>query len=167
MTNIIFDTETTGLFDSLFERVLCVCVHNADTGEVKSFVDEDESKILDEFFSYLSSLENPVLFGYNSDAFDLPFIVRRAVVYKKRIPKFRSVDLRKKVNGFTYSYNNRMKGSLRDWAAVFKIPVATDGGAEMFRLFREKKFGEIRDHCLEDIKITTKLYEHANACGIL
>lgn len=167
MVNIVFDIETTGLFDNLFERIICICTHNIETGELKSFVGDDEKKILDEFFTYLSSLEDPILFGYNSESFDLPFIVRRAVVYKKRIPKFRSVDLRKKVNGFSYSYNNRMKGTLHDWAGVLNIPVTTIPGSEMFKLYRDKNFDEIKNHCLEDIKITTKLYEHAAECGII
>lgn len=166
MTDIIFDIETTGLFDSLYERILCVCAHNTTTGETKCFIDEDETKIIDEFFSYLSSLKDPTLFGFNSESFDIPFMVRRAVVYKKRVPKFRSVDLRKKVNGFFFSYNNQMKGSLRDWAEVFNMPVSTNPGSEMFKLYKEKRFGEIKEHCLEDIKVTTKLYEHVKFCGL-
>ena len=167
MVNIIFDIETTGLFDSLFERVLSICTHNTDNGEIKTFTGEDEQKILTDFFSYLSSLEDPILFGFNSESFDLPFIVRRAVVYKKRIPNFGSVDLRKKANGYAYSRNASTKGTLRDWANVFNIPIQTDAGSEMFKLYKDKRFGEIERHCLEDIKVTTKLYEHIKETGIL
>jgi 3'-5' exonuclease len=165
--DIIFDVETTGLMDNLFERLICICVHNVDKNEDKVFVGEDEQKILTDFFSYLNSQDSPRLIGYNTSGFDIPFVIRRAVIYKKKVPTFNHADLRLLANGFFYSYNKMEKGRLRDWAHVLGIPVQTDGGSEMFRLYSEKKFEEIKNHCLEDIKITTKLYEHVKAAGLI
>lgn len=167
VTRIIFDIETTGLLDNLFERIICISTYNTSTNETKSFYGPDEKQILEEFFAYLSSLKDPVLVGYNSESFDLPFVVRRAVVSKKRIPKFGSVDLRKVVNGFFYSYNRMEKGKLRDWAQALDIPITTDGGSEMFKLYAEGRFEEVKNHCLEDIEVTKKLFEHAEFCGLI
>lgn len=167
MTRLIFDLETTGLIDNLMERILCICVYNVEANESKTFVGDDEGKILQDFFDYVSSLDTPNLIGYNVDSFDLPFMVRRAVVHKKKIPWFTNTDLRKVANGFRFSYNRNEKGKLRDWAAILGMKVDTLPGSEMFKLYHEKKFNEIEKHCQEDIEITKKLYEHVEACGLV
>jgi len=167
MTRLVFDLETTNLIDNLIERIICICVYNIDTQETKSFIGDDEGKIIQDFFSYISSCNSPNLIGYNSDSFDLPFLIRRAVVYKKRIPWFSTTDIRKIANGFKYSYNRNEKGKLRDWAVILGMNVDTAPGSEMFKLYSEKKFAEIEQHCLEDIKITVKLFEHVEACGLV
>lgn len=167
MTRLIWDTETTGLIENLIERIICICCYNTDNNEVKSFCGEDEKKIIEDFFEYVKSLNSPHLIGYNCDSFDLPFVVRRAVVHKIRIPVFSTTDLRKVANGFKYSYNKHEKGRLRDWAMILGMKVDTLPGSEMFKLFSEKKFDEVEKHCLEDIEITKKLYEHVEACGLI
>lgn len=167
MTRIVWDAETTGLIDNLIERIICICAHNLETNETKCFSGEDEAKILSDFFSYISSCDSPNLIGYNSDSFDLPFLIRRAVVYKKRIPWFSTMDLRKIANGFKYSYNRNEKGKLRDWAVILGINVGTAPGSEMFKLYSEKKFAEIEQHCLEDIHITKELFLRCKECGLV
>lgn len=167
MVKILFDIETTGLIENLIERIICICAYNVDTKETKSFCGEDEAKILEEFLAYIAACNSPHLIGYNIDSFDLPFMVRRAVVHKKRVPSFYNTDLRKVANGFKYSYNKHEKGRLRDWAMILGMQVDTLPGSEMFKLYSEKKFDEVEKHCLEDIEITKKLYEHVDACGLI
>jgi len=167
MTRCIFDLESTGLLDELFNRIICICTYDIETKETKTFIGEDEGKILDDFFNYINLLKWPSLVGYNIDSFDIPFIIRRAVINKKRVPRFFNLDLRKIVNGFKYSYNKMEKGRLKDWAAVLGITVNSSPGSEMFKLYSEKRFDEIEAHCLEDIEITKKLYEHADAAGLV
>ena len=167
MTNILFDIETTGLIEDLLERIVCICAYNINTNLTKCFSGEDEAKILSDFFVYISSCESPNLIGYNIDSFDLPFVVRRAVVHKQKIPWFNTVDLRKVANGFKFSYNRNERGKLRDWALVLGMNVGTPAGSEMFKLYHEKRFKEIEAHCIEDIEITKKLYEHVEACGLI
>ena len=171
MARLIFDVETSGLIENLMERIICICVYNLETKETKCFSGEDEAKIIEDFFAYIKSCDqynNPVqLIGYNSDSFDLPFLIRRAVIYKKRVPYFVTADLRKLANGFRYSYNRNEKGKLRDWAVVLGIPIKTESGAEMFKYYYEKRFDEVEKHCLEDLEVTKKLFEHVDACGLL
>jgi uncharacterized protein YprB with RNaseH-like and TPR domain len=166
MTPLIFDLETLGL-EGLFDRIVCICVHNINKKEDKSFCGEDESKVLEEFFEYVKSQDNPCLIGFCSSSFDIPFFIKRAVIYRRRIPKFSNIDLRKIANGFFYSYNNYEKGTLRDWAMVLGIKVETLPGSEMAKLYTEKKFDEIEKHCKEDVLITSRLYEHIEACGLI
>lgn len=163
----IFDLESTGLLDNLFERILCICVYNVDTKETKCFTGKDEQLILIDFFNDLKLYDDITLIGFNSESFDLPFIIRRAVVHGLYIPTFRSKDLRKIVNGFNFSYNRNEKGKLRDWATVLGIPITTENGSEMFELYKKEEFGKIRDHCIEDLKVTNALYERVDKCGLL
>lgn len=167
MTRIIFDVESTNLIDNLIERIICICCYNVDAQEMKSFSGEDEGKILSDFFGYVSSCKSPYLIGYNSDSFDLPFLVRKAIIRKIKVPHFNTLDLRKVANGFKYSYNRNEKGKLRDWAVALDIPVKTNCGADMFKLYTEKKFDEIEEHCKEDVLITKELYERARACELI
>ena len=168
---LVFDIETTGLIENLMERIICICVHNMDTKETKSFCGDNEEKIIEDFLKYVKSCDQfnvpPHLIGYNIDSFDLPFLVRRAVIYKKKIPYFINTDLRKVANGFRYSYNRNEKGKLRDWAVVLGMKVDTSPGSEMFKYYYERKFDEVEKHCLEDLEITKKLFEHVDACGLI
>jgi uncharacterized protein YprB with RNaseH-like and TPR domain len=170
MTKIIFDIESTGLIENLFERIICIGIYNLDAEEKKVFQGEEET-ILQDFFNYVNSCnklnEPPILIGFNSDSFDLPFIIRRAVIYKKKVPYFINLDLRKIINGFKYSYNRMEKGRLKDWAKALGIPVETSPGSETFRLYCEGKLDLIAQHCLEDVRITKKIYEHADSCGLI
>ena len=172
MVNLIFDIETTDLMGNLMERIICICVHNLANKETKSFSGEDEGKILEDFFNYIKSCdkglsEPPRLIGFNSDSFDLPFIIRRAIVHKKKVPYFLNWDLRKIANGFKYSYNRNEHGKLRDWAVVLGVSINTSPGSEMFKYYYEKRFDLVEKHCLEDVEVTKKLFEHLQACGLL
>ena len=81
-------------------------------------------------------------------------------------PKF--IELLNKFNNVVrYSYNRNEKGKLRDWAVVLGIPIKTESGAEMFKYYYEKRFDEVEKHCLEDLEVTKKLFEHVDACGLL
>jgi len=168
MTKVLFDLETTGLIENLMERIICISCQDCDTGKVLSFCGADERKVITEFYDYLSKLDNPILIGYNSDSFDMPFLIRRSVVYGIKVPYInRTVDLRKLANGFKYSYNRNERGKLRDWAAVWGMPVETESGCEMFKLYTEGKFDEVQKHCEEDLKLTFKLLEHVASAGLL
>jgi len=62
-------------------RIVCLGIKN-DIVE-KVWLDEDERKILEAFWSYLDGLpEPPVLTGYNIDYFDVPFLRFRTLVHK-------------------------------------------------------------------------------------
>lgn len=159
-----WDLESSGLLDNLFERIICICVQNLDTKEIHTFCGKDEKKILEDFYKLVDS---SCLYGYNNQSFDDVFVTRRAVVLGVKVTNYTSIDLRKIVNGFKYSYNRYEKGSLRDWAVALGEKVETHNGSEMFKLWKEGETEKIKAHCLEDIKITRKLYERCKECGLI
>jgi len=161
--NIIFDLETTGL-DPLDSRIVCVSINEIGTNEIRTFIDIDEKKVLTDFWETVG--KNSKLIGFNSEGFDIPFLIKRSLINKIKINSFKSEDIRKTVNGFWYSYNSRSKGTLGDWAKILGMAVETDAGSAVPLLFAENKFDEIKMHCEEDIKITKKLYELCEFCNI-
>ena len=166
---ICYDIETTGLL-AFEHRILCISIIDADTSEIKSFCEDDEEKLLKDFFEEVKDVKNFV--GYNSQSFDAPFILQRCLFYGiKLTPEFlninRQVDLRKHALGFFLSYNRFAKGKLTDWAAKLGLPVETSSGEHMPKLYLEGKWDEIEKHCLEDIKLTLVLYNRLLLCGVL
>lgn len=165
MIDAIFDCETTGL-DMNKDRIICICVNNVEMKEKKTFMGEEKT-ILEDFWGYVRKFECVRLIGFCSESFDIPFLIRRSLMHAVRIAKFQSIDLRKISNGFFYSYSKFQKGDLEFWAGVFNIPIRTDGGEMMLKLFVERKFKEIEEHCLEDINITSHLYERCKHCNLI
>ncbi len=159
----IFDIETTGL-DPMDSRVVCISINEIGTDEIKTFIDQDEKKVLTDFWAEVGS--DIKLIGFNSEGFDVPFLIKRCLINRIKINSFRSEDIRKTVNGFWYSYNKFGKGTLSDWAKVLGIKVETNVGSEIPILFANNKFDEIKFHCEEDIKITKRLYELCKYCNV-
>lgn len=161
----IWDAETTGL-EPMDSRIVCVSIIDLQTDEVKTFIDADEKKVLTEFWERVKgSIE---LIGFNSDGFDMPFIIKRSLINKvKTNPDVKSTDIRKSVNGFWFSYNKFGKGTLMDWAKVLGIPVESEAGNAVPLLFAENKLDEIEKHCVEDVMITKKLLELAEYCNVM
>jgi len=161
----IWDIESTGL-DPLDSRIVCVSIIDLQTDEVKTFIGQDEKKVLTEFWERVKgSVE---LIGFNSDGFDMPFIIKRSLInHVKTNPDVKSTDIRKSVNGFWFSYNARSRGTLSDWAKILKIPVESEAGNAIPLLFVENKFDEIEKHCVEDVTITRKLLELAEYCNVM
>ena len=80
----IIDLETAGL-NSIEHRITCISILNIDTKKCQSFFGEDEKQILEQFFSSIENVDE--LIGFNSNSFDIPFIIKRALINKVRLPQ--------------------------------------------------------------------------------
>lgn len=74
-----------------FGRIVCIsCVMRAPDGSVKrtSFCSDDEHKLLSDFFAMIAKVGTSIWFGgHNVKSFDIPFICKRAIIHRLRIPK--------------------------------------------------------------------------------
>ena len=74
-----------------FGRIVCIsCVMRAPDGSVKrtSFCSDDEHKLLSDFFAMIAKVGTKISFGgHNVKSFDIPFICKRAIIHRLRIPK--------------------------------------------------------------------------------
>lgn len=163
----MFDIETTSLDPSENGRVTCICCLNKETNETKAFMDLDEQILLIDFWKYIKELNNPHLYSFNGDSFDIPYVVHRSIVREVKIEKYFHTDLRKTVNSFFSSYEKKVKGDLAYWASIMQINQKTLDGSKMVELFIQKKFDEIKEHCSEDVAIVLQLYLRCKKCGLI
>lgn len=161
----IIDIETLGL-EPWDGKVVCIVCFNIKTKDYIVLCEEDEKKLLGAFWEAIQP--NCTLIGYNSDSFDIPFIIKRSLIRNIKMKKLgRSIDLRKIVNGFWFSYDNRVKGKLSDWARVLHKPVETHQGSEIFGLYRKKDFESIKEHCKEDVILTYELFKRCRDSNLI
>jgi len=168
MNQVIFDIETTGL-DPLFSKISCICVLDIETQTIESFCGSDESLILKQFWSSVNLAT--LIYNFNGDSFDLPFILQRCLINNVRVsenyPRMKFIDLRKVTTAFFVSYDKSTPGKLSDWARILQIPVKTSPGKEMIEKYYEKDWEFIKAHCMEDCQITLALYNRCKSVGLI
>ena len=166
--NILIDLESTGF--NLNDKISCICGINIATKERFSFYGIDEHKIITSFWDMLNKPQlttAPKLYGFNTDSFDIPFLLKRSIINNIKVTQFTSVDIRKILNGFFYSYEKKVSGTLSDWAEALGLPRSHILGSEMPQLYYDKKFDEICAHCNEDVNMTLTLIERLINVGLL
>jgi len=161
---VILDIETTGL-DPFTDRIVAIGVKRG--GDVRIFTDEEESKILRDFYDYILDEKDPlrtqVLVGYNIQNFDIPFITARTLkwgylVEAGLLRRIYRADLMAIVTRYLNTKNRNL--SLRAVAEFFDIEINDDiSGADVPRLWEERNFGPIIQHCLSDLSVTGQVFE--------
>jgi len=171
----IFDIETDGIapFEKLNERnevrqvvehrIISIGVMHVERGICECFCGDDEADILRMFFAFIEN-EN-TLVGFNCE-FDLNFIrVRTLVNNVKASVNFKSicvVDLRNAINNYKFAV-----GTLSDYAKALNLEVKTQNGEMMPFYFKEKNWLQIKNHNLEDVQLTLRLYQQCKGCGLI
>jgi DNA polymerase elongation subunit (family B) len=78
---LVFDIETTGLEADKCNIILIGVKDNRGLNRtISAFGEDGEKKCIEEFFEIIRDLKPTIISGYNSAAFDLPFIFRRAQI---------------------------------------------------------------------------------------
>lgn len=128
---------------------------------ITTFNDNSEPKLLCDLFDHIEAAfdNGQVLVTYNGRTFDLPFLMKRAVIqevsrpthlpYKELIAKYNSynhIDLFQVLNDYgQYS-------SLSEWA--YRIGASNDltsDGAKVATWYKMGEMSKIVDHCKEDV----------------
>ncbi len=161
---VILDIETTGL-DPFTDRIVAIGVKRGR--DVRIFTDEEESKILRDFYDYILDEKDPlrtqVLVGYNIQNFDIPFITARTLkwgylVEAGLLRRIYRADLMAIVTRYLNTKNRNL--SLRAVAEFFDIEINDDiSGADVPRLWEERNFGPIIQHCLSDLSVTGQVFK--------
>lgn len=165
---VIFDIETTGL-EAFIDRVISISVMDVDTKIIKTFMGDDEYKTIESFFKYITPVngQEVTLIGYNSEPFDIPFLIKRSLKYCLKVPHFNSIDLRKEASGFGFHWNRNVAGKLTQWGNFIGEPAVTEPGMMMAEYFETGDWEKIKAHNEEDVRITFKLYMRCKECGLL
>lgn len=122
-----------------------------------------EKAILEQFWTRFRA--HPAIAGYNSMAFDLPFLMVRSLVcgvavpdlsrYLRRYSSSPHLDVRMVLG----NWDSFAKGKLGEWSAFFGGPAIFGDGAEVYQLHLEGRHREIAAHCGSDIEATAFLAE--------
>jgi DEAD/DEAH box helicase domain-containing protein len=150
---IVFDIETKNFFSDVGSNdptsldISVVCIYDYDHDTYESFLEEDLKKLW-------PILEKAgMLIGYNSDHFDIPLLNK---YYPGDLTNIKSLDLLKEIRR---SLGRRVK---LDQVAEGTLNLNKSGSGLMAgEWWKKGEIQKIIDYCLDDVKITKDLYEHA------
>lgn len=155
--DIVYDIETTDLSPTE-GKILAIGVKTQDSEII--FMEEDESKLLKRFWSYLGIFHSLRLIGFNTMGFDNNFVIIRSL--KHRIPildiRNKSLDLRFALNGSKYA-----KGRLEDYSQELLGMGKNGDGSKVSTLSKE----ELKKYLEQDIRLTWDLFQLMKQCKVV
>ncbi len=124
----------------------------------------NEPNILHRLVEMIKSEDEIV--GHNILGFDAPFIYHRCMKYGSKPPLQFHTKHHEMLHDTMLMFDPfRWKQfySLKDMAAFFDIPKNNDTtGGDVFDLYQKGEFDKIREHCLDDVRVTKQVYERLN-----
>lgn len=153
MRRIFFDIETKNWFDEVGGNnpadldLALIAIHDSDSDTYYTYLEEE----LQDLWPILESADT--LVGFNSDHFDIPILNK---YYPGDLSTIKSIDLMKeaqKVLGRRLSLNNLAETTL-ERGKIAQGPEAT-------KWWKEGEIDKIREYCIDDVRLTKKLYNYA------
>lgn len=168
-------------------RIVCISIGQIkfnESGEAvafgkKSFYGESEKAVIEEFLTMAARIFNnyPKMqwVGHNVKGFDLPFIVKRALIHGLKVPHQFWLHKQKPWETClidTYEvwkfggWNSAKLGLL---AELFNVPTPKDlmAGPEVNRYFWQGRIEEIKTYCEKDIEATANLLLRLSGMNII
>lgn len=132
--------------------------------EEKIFANREELVILTQFLGYAKHFDKIV--GFNSDEFDVPFLIVRSIKNKLTIPNLKGklLDIRKIIT----VNSNYQKGTLTDFQELLEIKFSDSRYKKMhMSLLWEGDFPSVKEFMMRDTKITWELYDYLKEAGLV
>ncbi len=152
MRKVFFDIETRDIFEDVGKNdpsLLSISI----VGTYDSETDSYDSYSQEEFPRLWKLIEQAdVLIGFNSDHFDLPLLNK---YYPGDLFKIKSIDMMAAVKT---ALGRRL--SLKNIAGATLGEKKSADGLQAYHWWKEGKVQEIRDYCIQDVKVTKNLYDH-------
>jgi DEAD/DEAH box helicase domain-containing protein len=153
MRKIVFDIETRNIFQDVGKNdptlldISLVGVWDSETNKYTSYLMEE----LKDLWPIIEKAD--VLIGYNSDHFDIPLLNK---YYPGDLTQIKSIDLMKEIQK---SLGRRMK---LDSIAEGTLGINKSGhGLQAVTWWKQGEIEKIRQYCLDDVKVTKKVYDYA------
>lgn len=164
------DEAKKAALDALAGRIVCISFITVDDFKAQSaisMVSDDEASLLIDFWSTLRQQNIKSFVAHNGLSFDLPYIWKRSVINKVK-PSIQ-LDLRRYRNDFVYdtmcvwaNWESRGNPSLNALANGLGIGAKSCSGDQVLHLWREGRYKEIADYCLQDCWLTYQCYCRMN-----
>ena len=149
----ISDSFVRGHIDVAEQELTVVAIHDSETGEYSSYFREELPKL----WPVIERAD--LLIGFNSDVFDIPLLNR---YYPGDLSHIRSLDLLSEVQK---ALGRRIR--LQSLAEATLGRGKSGDGAKAGEWWKEGRKEEVRDYCIEDVRLTRELYDYAIQHGIL
>ncbi len=153
MRKIVFDIETKNTFqdvgkmDPTLLDLSLIGVYDSETNKYTSYLEGE----LNQLWPIVEKAD--ILIGYNSDHFDIPILNK---YYPGDLTRIKSLDLMKEVQNVL---GRRLK---LDHIAEGTLGINKSGhGLQAITWWKQGEIDKIKEYCLDDVKITKKLYEYA------
>ncbi len=159
MRVITFDIETSNILPPTSRNDLSqldlsiVGIHDSETNEFSSYSKEE----LPQLWPIIEKTD--MLVGYNSDAFDIPILNK---YYAGDLSKIRSLDLMVEVQK---ALGRRLR--LQSLAEATLKAGKSGDGLKAIEWWAKGEYQKVRDYCIEDVRITRKLFDYALKNGLL
>ncbi len=161
-----------------FGKIVCISVGfvmrtpDGLTLRVKSFANDDEVILLNEFSSLLNQhyndLKKHMLCGHNGKEFDFPYIARRMLIHGMQLPNLLNIGGLKPwenphLDTMTYWKFGEFKNftSLDLLAAIFNIPTPKDDidGSQVYGVYYEENdLDRIVEYCQKDVVTLVQVF---------
>ncbi|MBX4198527.1 ribonuclease H-like domain-containing protein [Candidatus Parcubacteria bacterium] len=159
MRKIVFDIETKNIFQDVGKNdptlldLALVGVYDSETNIYRCYLEEE----LKDLWPILERAD--ILIGYNSDHFDIPLLNK---YYPGDLSRIKSIDLLKEIKDAS---GRRFK---LDHIAEGTLGINKSGqGLQAITWWKNGEIDKIKAYCLDDVKITKKLYDYALKNGKL
>ncbi len=155
---VVLDIETKKTFDEVGGRenmqqlgVTVVGVYHYDVNEYKTYEEHELGQLQNIL------IDSSLIIGFNLIGFDMPVLQAYFSVDVKTLPVFDIMaDLHVKL-GHRVGLDSVAQATL----GVGK----TGHGLDAIRYYREGKMKELKDYCLNDVKVTREVFEYGIANG--
>ena len=125
------------------------------------YMDESEKEMLTEAYEYLEDRQPLAIVGFNSKAFDVPFLVMRGILYNldfaSVLPQDRysksHIDLYEVIGG-----KWGMSCKLAELAWFLGLEAVEGSGKDVQQMYDEGRLEDIIAHCKSDIITSEKIY---------
>ena len=165
-----------------FGKVICISVAylKDETLRIKSFVDDDEKKLLEEFATLLNnhfSKDYHRLCAHNGKEFDFPYLCRRMLLHGIPLPFMLNVTGKKPwETSFLDTLEMWKFGDYKHYtsldllATLFQIPSPKDDidGSQVHEVYwQTKDIRRIADYCEKDVLTVVQLFLRYNGKELL
>jgi len=159
MRKIVLDIETKNIFQDVGKNdptmldMSLIGIWDSETNKYEAFLENELNKL----WPIIEKAD--VLIGYNSDHFDIPLLNK---YYPGDLTLIKSVDLMNEIKNVV---GRRMK---LDHVAEATLGINKSGhGLQAITWWKQGEIEKIKEYCLDDVKITKKLYDYALKHGKL
>ncbi|MBU6321743.1 MAG: ribonuclease H-like domain-containing protein [Patescibacteria group bacterium] len=149
----ISDSAVRGRVDVAEQELTVVAIHDSETGAFSAFTREE----LPALWPILEAAD--LLVGFNSDTFDIPLLNR---YYPGDLARIRSLDLLSEVAA---ALGRRIR--LQSLAEATLKAGKSGDGLKAQDWWRAGRYEEVKKYCIEDVRLTRKLFDYALEHGSL